>query len=150
MLHRELIYGIGLGWLAVAGVFLFDLLLIRNGWCGHLCPLGATYALVGRFSLLRVHFAPERCTHCGRCHAVCPEPQVLNLRALADDPLVRSGQCTNCGNCIGACPEDSLAFGWRWRPLTPAQDLPVGSASAPPTHSPEAARDPAGVPRASA
>ncbi|MFY9974373.1 MAG: quinol dehydrogenase ferredoxin subunit NapH, partial [Chromatiaceae bacterium] len=43
MLHRGLIFGMGLGWLIVAGVFLFDLLVARHGWCGRLCPVGAFY-----------------------------------------------------------------------------------------------------------
>ncbi|MEE9493516.1 MAG: 4Fe-4S binding protein, partial [Gammaproteobacteria bacterium] len=34
MLHRELIFGIGLGWITVLGIFLFDLFILRNGWCG--------------------------------------------------------------------------------------------------------------------
>ncbi len=41
MLHRELIYGAGLGLTAIIGIFLFDLLVEKHGWCGHLCPLGA-------------------------------------------------------------------------------------------------------------
>jgi nitrate reductase cytochrome c-type subunit len=38
----------------VAAVFLFDLLVAPRGWCGHVCPVGAAYALIGSKSLLRV------------------------------------------------------------------------------------------------
>lgn len=110
MLHRELIFGIGLGWTAVLGSFLFDLLVLKHGWCGHLCPLGAFYALVGRFAPLRIRFDAPTCTHCGECARVCPEPQVLNLREAAAAGLIRSGECTNCGRCITVCPEDTLHF----------------------------------------
>jgi len=124
MLQRGLIYGMGWGWLAVLAVFLFDALLLRHGWCGHLCPLGAFYSLLGRFSPLRVRFAPERCDSCGVCHQVCPEPQVLPLRALARRRWVTSGNCTNCGECIAACPQDCFAFGVRgWRRPAPPQAL---------------------------
>lgn len=121
MLHRGLIYGAGLGWLAAAGVFLLDLLVLRHGWCGHLCPLGAAYSLIGRFSPLRVAFAPEGCTRCGVCHQVCPEPQVLNLRHIAEQGWVESGACTNCGSCITDCPEACFRFGLRLsgRPVAP-------------------------------
>ena len=112
MLHRELIYGMQLGWMAAAAVFLFDLFLLRQGWCGHLCPLGAFYSLLGRFSPLRVGFRPEACTHCGDCHKVCPEPQVLTLRGIAPYRRVVSGNCTNCGRCITHCGENALAFRW--------------------------------------
>jgi ferredoxin-type protein NapH len=110
MLHRELIYGVGLGWTAVLGIFLFDLLLVRDGWCGHLCPLGAFYALLGRTAQVRVRFEEARCTHCGECAKVCPEPQVLNLKQAAQNGMVISGECTNCGRCTPVCPENALAF----------------------------------------
>ncbi len=113
MLHRELIFGIGLGWTAVLGVFLFDLFILRNGWCGHLCPLGAFYALVGKLALLRIRFDTPTCTHCGECAKVCPEPQVLNLREAAATGMIASGECTNCGRCISICPEDTLHFDLR-------------------------------------
>jgi len=113
MLHRELIFGIGLGWTAVLGVFLFDLFVLRNGWCGHLCPLGAFYAVVGRLAQVRVRFDTPTCTHCGECARVCPEPQVLNLRDAATHGMIASGECSNCGRCITVCPEDTLHFDLR-------------------------------------
>jgi len=114
MFHRELIFGIGLGWTAVLGVFLLDLFILRNGWCGHLCPLGAFYAQAGRVAQVRVSFDKRTCTHCGECAKVCPEPQVLNLHQAADAGMVASGECSNCGRCVPICPENSLAFDWRW------------------------------------
>ena len=113
MLHRELIYGIGLGWTAVLGIFLFDLFILRNGWCGHLCPLGAFYALVGKLALVRVGFDAPTCTHCGECARLCPEPQVLNLKEAAAAGMIASGECSNCGRCITVCPEDTLQFSLR-------------------------------------
>jgi len=115
MLHREIIYGIGLGLTAALGVFLLDLLILKHGWCGHLCPLGAFYGLVGKFALLRVRFDDATCTHCGECARVCPEPHVLNLKLAADRGRVDFGECTNCARCIPICPENSLDFAWRWK-----------------------------------
>jgi ferredoxin-type protein NapH len=113
MVHRELLYGIGWGWTAVLGVFLFDLLILKHGWCGHLCPLGAFYALVGKVAPLRVRFDAPTCTHCGECAKVCPEPQVLNLKQAAEAGMIASGECTNCGRCVPVCPEGTLSFDWR-------------------------------------
>lgn len=110
LMHRGVIYGMGVGWIAIAAVFFFDLLVLRQGWCGHLCPLGAFYSLLGRYSPLKVKFDKATCTACGDCHRVCPEPQVLNLKKLANTGRVLSGSCTNCGRCITRCPEGSLAF----------------------------------------
>ena len=113
MLHRELIFGIGAGWIAVIGVFLFDLFILRNGWCGHLCPLGAFYAVIGKTAQLRIAFDTPTCTHCGECAKLCPEPQVLNIKTASEAGMIASGECTNCGRCIAVCPEDTLKFDLR-------------------------------------
>ena len=78
MLHRGLIFGLGMGWAIVLAVFLFDLLFSRNGWCGHVCPVGAFYSLVGKWSPLRVAAVKrDACNDCMDCFEVCPEPQVI-------------------------------------------------------------------------
>ena len=110
IMHRELLFGLGLGWTAVLGIFLFDLVLLKHGWCGHLCPLGAFYAIVGSTAQLRIAFDTPTCTHCGECAKVCPEPQVLNIKAASKAGMIASGECTNCGRCIAICPEDTLKF----------------------------------------
>lgn len=112
-LHRAIVFGSLAGLVAVAGVFLFDLAVLRNGWCGHLCPLGAFWSLAGRAGLWRVRFDDASCTRCGDCVRVCPEPRVLNFAHVAERTFVDGGECTNCGRCVAICPEDSLAFGLR-------------------------------------
>lgn len=113
MAHRGLVFGMGLGALALIAIFLFDLLLLKNGWCGHLCPLGAFWSIVGKTALIRVRFDRASCTHCGECARVCPEPQVLNLKKLGEAGYVAAGECSNCGRCTGLCPEGSLNFDLR-------------------------------------
>jgi len=107
MLHRALVFGFGLAWGLVGGVFLYDLLIAPRGWCGHLCPQGAFYGLLGRASLLSVSAARRRdCNDCMDCFAVCPEPQVIRpaLKAAGQDhPLILDGDCTRCGRCIDVC-----------------------------------------------
>lgn len=41
MLHRGIVFGMGFGWSAIAMIFLFDLFVLKNGWCGHVCPFCA-------------------------------------------------------------------------------------------------------------
>ena len=64
-LGRALIFGAGAGlWLVIA-VFVFDLLVVEHGWCGHLCPMGALYGVIGAKGLLRVNaVVRENCTRC--------------------------------------------------------------------------------------
>lgn len=119
LLHRGLLFGLGFAWAAVAAVFLFDLLVSRQGWCGHLCPVGAFYGLVGRFSLLRVKAAGRRnCDDCMDCFAVCPEPQVITpaLKGAPQglSPVILSPDCTNCGRCIDVCSRDVFRFAGRF------------------------------------
>ncbi|MEW5788025.1 MAG: quinol dehydrogenase ferredoxin subunit NapH [Pseudomonadota bacterium] len=113
MAHREIIFGLGAGFTALLAIFLFDLLLLKHGWCGHLCPLGAFYSLVGKTAQVRVRFDKDTCTHCGECARVCPEPQVLNLKKLEERGYVFSGECSNCGRCTPICPEGSLKFDFK-------------------------------------
>lgn len=115
MLHRELVFGAGLGLTAALGIFVLDAFVLKHGWCGHLCPLGAFYALVGRAGQIKVAFDAATCTRCGDCVKVCPEPRVLNFNDAARNAMVASGECTNCARCIAVCPESSLAFDLRLR-----------------------------------
>jgi ferredoxin-type protein NapH len=55
MIHRGIIFGLGFGWATMVVIFLFDLFVLKNGWCGYICPLGGFYSLIGRFSFIRVH-----------------------------------------------------------------------------------------------
>ncbi|GAL26727.1 polyferredoxin NapH [Vibrio variabilis] len=90
-LHRGLVFGMGAGWILIALVFLLDLVLVEHGWCGHLCPLGATYGVIGRKSLIRVKATQrEACTKCMDCYNVCPEPDVLRQPLKSGDRRIMS------------------------------------------------------------
>ncbi len=130
LFHREVIYGVGFGLAALGGLLVFDALVLRHGWCGHLCPLGAFWAQVGRVAQVRVRFDEASCTECGDCLKACPEPQVLNLKAAAATGMVRSGECTNCARCIAVCPEGSLSFALRAR-ISSFQSTPTGRPAPP-------------------
>lgn len=140
MVHRGLVFGIGFAWAFVLAVFVFDLVVSRRGWCGHLCPVGAFYGLLGARSVLRVS-APARakCDDCMDCFEVCPEMHVITpaLRGKDDDtPLILSHDCTNCGRCIDVCSVDVFRFTTRFD-QTPA---PARAARENPKRKSEASR----------
>jgi ferredoxin-type protein NapH len=119
MFHRGVIFGLGLGWLVLLAVFLFDLLVSRRGWCGHLCPMGAFYSLLAVPSVVRVRADKrEQCNDCMDCYAVCPEPQVIRpvLKGAEKSvgPVITGINCTNCGRCIDVCTKDVFSFGSRF------------------------------------
>ncbi len=107
-LHRSLIFGIGSSLFSVLAIFLWDLFIMKNGFCGHLCPLGATYSLIGSFSLLKVKHIAENCTHCMRCVKICPEPQVLWRIGKSSGNITSA--CIKCGRCIEVCQDRALEF----------------------------------------
>ncbi|EOX4971334.1 quinol dehydrogenase ferredoxin subunit NapH [Vibrio alginolyticus] len=110
-LHRGLVFGMGAGWVLIALVFVLDLLLVEHGWCGHLCPLGATYGVIGRKSLLRVTAVRrEDCTKCMDCFYICPEPEVLRQPLKEGDRRVMDQNCISCGRCLDVCPEHVFEF----------------------------------------
>lgn len=115
MLHRGLIFGIGAAWAVVLAVFLFDVLVMKDGWCGHLCPVGAFYSLLAAVSPLRVRATRRaQCNDCMDCYAVCPEPEVIRpaLKGIGGaSPVILAVNCTNCGRCIDVCSKDVFAFG---------------------------------------
>jgi len=108
MLHRGLLFGLGAAWTLVLGVFLYDLLVAPKGWCGHLCPMGATYSLLNVGGLPKVSaLRRAACDDCLECYAVCPEPQVIRPALKGGgSPLVTGINCTSCGRCIDVCAQD--------------------------------------------
>ena len=94
--QRSLVFGFVAGlWLAL-GLFVYDFLVAGRGWCGHLCPMGAFYGLLGRWALLRVSASKRSaCNDCMDCFNVCPEPQVIRpaLKQVGQhSPIILSGE----------------------------------------------------------
>ncbi|TYG34442.1 quinol dehydrogenase ferredoxin subunit NapH [Lonepinella koalarum] len=117
-LGRAFVFGLGATLWLVAIIFLFDLFVVEHGWCGHLCPIGALYGLIGAKSMIKVNVVDRsRCDRCMDCYNVCPEPQVLRLPlhgSVQDSPIILDKDCISCGRCIDVCAEQVFAFGSRF------------------------------------
>ena len=118
-LHRGLLFGVTWGLLPVAAIFMLDVFVAPNAWCGHLCPVGAFYGLLNHRALTRIS-APRRdaCDDCMDCYAVCPEMHVISpaLKGARTgaSPVILSADCTTCGRCIDVCPERVFRFTHRF------------------------------------
>ncbi len=115
MLHRGVVFGLSAVWIVVLAVFLLDLLVLRRGWCGHICPVGAFYGVIGKGARLRVEARRRTaCSDCGDCFRVCPEPHVIGPALKPNNasatPLITNSDCTNCGRCLDICPDDVFVF----------------------------------------
>ena len=129
LLPRGLIFGMGGGWLLIAGIFLFDLFVMKRGWCGHLCPVGAFYGLLGRVGLVRVSATRrEDCNDCLDCFTACPEQHATRLPLKGAHkgvgPMIKDSDCTSCGRCIDVCAKDVFQFVPRFAPNADDQARP--------------------------
>ncbi|MCP4126468.1 MAG: quinol dehydrogenase ferredoxin subunit NapH [Gammaproteobacteria bacterium] len=119
LLYRGILFGMGTAWMALVGIFLFDLLISNDGWCGRICPVGAFYSLLAVKSPLRVVAGKrDECDDCMDCYMVCPEVQVIKPALKGAErglgPVILSSECTNCGRCIDVCARDVFRFGSRF------------------------------------
>lgn len=74
---------------------------VYRPFCQYLCPLGAVYGWLNRFSLVQIRWEKERCISCSACQNACPV-------GLAADEISRSPECIRCGRCVKACPVHCL------------------------------------------
>ncbi len=107
--QRGLIFGFGLAWGVIGAVFLYDLFIASRGWCGHVCPQGAFYSLLGRVSPVCIEAVQrDACDDCMECFAICPEPQVIRpaLKAQGQShAMILDSSCTHCARCVDICGE---------------------------------------------
>jgi ferredoxin-type protein NapH len=117
ILNRALIFGPGLALVWVGVLLLVEIFFSRRAWCRYICPTGATFAFLGRFSLFKVQYHLATCHHDGACRRVCPAAHVLDATRAARAQRMISNipqDCTLCGICVDACPTNSLKFGLRF------------------------------------
>lgn len=123
IVHRGIIFGSGFAAIVIVSIFLFDLLISRKGWCGHLCPVGAFYSLLGHFSFTRISASNrEQCDDCMDCFMVCPEEQVIKpaLKGASKGigPIIMDMNCNNCGRCIDVCAKNVFTYSTRFNNST--------------------------------
>ena len=114
MFTRAVAFTLGFSWVWLLAIFLFDAFVLKNGWCGHICPVGAMYSVIGSKSIIRVYHEKEKCTNCGECLNICPENQVLSPVINKKSDYISGIECTNCGRCIEVCEDDALKFTLRY------------------------------------
>ena len=112
IVQRGIIYG-SLSALGIAvAIIAFDMFVLKRGICSHICPLGAFYAVISKFALIRVKHDAKACTKCMKCKLICPEMQVLDMIG-KESRSVSSSECISCGRCIDVCGDGALKFSIR-------------------------------------
>ncbi|MCB2226021.1 MAG: 4Fe-4S binding protein [Desulfarculaceae bacterium] len=90
----------------IGAIFLAFLLL--NLWrprffCRYVCPTGALFGLLARFSLYKVGKREARCGGCMDCEALCEG-------ACRPAGRLRPQECVLCLNCLSECPESAITY----------------------------------------
>lgn len=85
--------------LAILGIVVVGAFLVERAFCRYLCPLGAVFAILNRFSILRIRRAPATCTDCKLCDKACP----VGIEPAKAQPFV-STDCVGCMDCLTTCP----------------------------------------------
>jgi polyferredoxin len=89
------------------GVLLVTTILLNwhtpRFFCRFVCPLGALFGLLSRFSLLRMGKAEEPCRGCMQCSVKCEG---------ACEPFgqIRTAECLLCFNCLDHCPDTVMDY----------------------------------------
>lgn len=93
------------GWLtvwkfSVLAFFLVLMVVAYRPFCRWLCPLGAFYGLLNKFSLTGITVDTSSCIKCGKCASLCK----------MDTKIAGDKECISCGNCVSACPARAISF----------------------------------------
>lgn len=86
-----------------AGALLLNLVRPRF-YCRFVCPLGALFGVISRYSVWRIGRTSGECTRCGVCDAGCEG-------ACEPSSRVRIHECVLCMNCLNSCSHDLITFG---------------------------------------
>ena len=82
-------------------LFLAWMVVTRRPFCRWICPLGALWSPLNRWSTLQMAVDQEACQHCGRCREVCP----VDI-CIYEDP--NAGACVRCMRCVSECPNSCV------------------------------------------
>ena len=80
--------------------------LERRFFCRSTCPVGAFYAIVARFSLMRGK-GGTKCGKCRNCMNVC------RMGAIDEERHISPLDCNLCMDCIVMCPGNKISFGFQ-------------------------------------
>ncbi len=78
--------------------------VVPRFYCRFVCPLGALFGVLVRWTPFRIGKQTAQCTNCGLCDTDCEG---------GCEPLgkIRLAECVLCMNCLKRCPHDQLVYG---------------------------------------
>ncbi len=89
--------------ISILFVTILGSVMIYRFFCRILCPLGAIYGLLNRYSVYGLSFDEKLCTKCGRCSKICK----MNVKPNCQKNLA---ECIYCGECEKICKTGAIHF----------------------------------------
>jgi len=86
-------------------------IITKRFWCRIICPLGAIYSIIAKFSMLERRV--DKCVKCMKCKTDC------RMSAIKEDISYRKSECILCLDCVYNCPVQGTEFTWRAKPVNP-------------------------------
>ena len=90
---------IGIVFLAIVGLNL----VLPRFFCRFICPLGALFGLLSRFTPWRIGKVSDRCGDCRICEEYCEG-------ACRPSGKIITSECVMCFNCLDRCPAGRVTF----------------------------------------
>jgi ferredoxin len=91
---------LGVVFLGVVGLNL----VLPRFFCRFVCPLGALFGLLSRFTPWRIGKTSEKCGDCCICEHYCEG-------ACSPAGTIITSECVMCMNCLNRCPASRITFG---------------------------------------
>ncbi|MBU1052264.1 MAG: 4Fe-4S binding protein [Proteobacteria bacterium] len=88
---------------AVFFTAVFMNLYIPRFYCRFICPLGALFGLLSRYSIWRIGKSEDKCPDCLLCEHNCEG-------ACTPSSKIRNSECVLCMNCLHVCPHDLIGY----------------------------------------
>jgi len=104
--------------LVVGGAIVW--LMGSRGFCRYVCPYGALFAGLDRFSPAGIQLVGD-CDGCGKCTAACTSHIRVHHEIQVHGRVVTPG-CLKDLDCVMSCPMDALKFGYSKPPLLASFD----------------------------
>jgi len=89
--------------LAVLLTAVFLNLLIPRFYCRFICPLGALFGILSRFSIWRIGKKENQCPSCKLCQRSCEG-------ACEPAEKIRTSECVLCFNCLTDCKNGVISY----------------------------------------
>jgi polyferredoxin/NAD-dependent dihydropyrimidine dehydrogenase PreA subunit len=82
---------------------LFMNLIIPRFYCRFICPAGALFGLLGKYSVWRIGKTEEKCSNCLQCEKACEG-------GCSPAGKIRINECVLCLNCYDNCKDGSIKY----------------------------------------